>query len=124
MGSPIKGHVKRKNTSPLKKMVLFFFIFTSTTARYRFQPSPHPLFLFCRFSDQQMLTHTSHPSGSRQLCFKRIAVLEAPSLKTRPLPPKADQKFIGTIPCSIGCITNLMVISQPLTDSRHGRIRV
>lgn len=28
------------------------------------------------------------------------------------------------MPCSIGCITDLMVISQPLSDSRHRRIRM
>ena len=32
--------------------------------------------------------------------------------------------IIGSMPCSIGCITDLMVISQPLYDSRHRRIRM
>ena len=45
-------------------------------------------------------------------------------LKTWPLPPSADQKFFGTIPCSFGWGTNLMVVSQPLMDSRHRRIRI
>ncbi len=30
--------------------------------------------------------------------------------------------IIGAIPCSIGWVTNLMVFSQPLMDSRHRRI--
>ena len=102
-----------------------------------FYPYPHPLFLSYRFPGQYLLIRTSHPSGSRQLYFKHTAVLGAPSLKTRPL-AHADfaivaygyygwigpQKIFGTIPCSIGCITNLMVISQPLMDSRHRRIRI
>jgi len=38
--------------------------------------------------------------------------------------PFGPQKFIGAMPCSIGCITNLVVVSQPLMDSRHRRIRI
>jgi hypothetical protein len=33
-GSPIKGYVKRKNTSPFKKMANFFLIFTHNSATW------------------------------------------------------------------------------------------
>jgi len=51
MGSPIKGRVKRKNTSPMQK--IYFFRWTLdgfTTARPCFSLFSHPLFLFYRFS--------------------------------------------------------------------------
>jgi len=44
-------------------------------------------------------------------------------LKTQPLDIGRPQKTFGTIPCSTGFITNLMVISQPLMDSRYGRTK-
>jgi len=34
-----------------------------------------------------------------------------------------DPEIVGTMPCPIGCITDLMVFSQPLCGSRHRRIR-
>lgn len=38
--------------------------------------------------------------------------------------PFGPQKIIGAMPCSIGWVTNLVVISQPLGDSRHRRIKI
>ena len=42
----------------------------------------------------------------------------------RPLSVARTQKIIGAMPCSNGCRTNLMVVSHPFADSRHGRIRI
>ena len=44
MGSPIKGKVKKKNTSPAEKKSSFFFLApTSAPRRSRFrQPAPRP----------------------------------------------------------------------------------
>ncbi|MBU4102005.1 MAG: hypothetical protein KKH20_11630, partial [Proteobacteria bacterium] len=76
MGSPIKGPVKRKNTSPSKKYIFFRLssYFRTSTASLYYHLFSHPLFLFHRFSVSTLeLIRTSHPSGSRQLCFKRNA---------------------------------------------------
>ena len=97
-GSPIKERVKRKNTSPLQKNNFFSLyplivlggcvknkIYT-TTKHYQTISTQNSIsesnskyyltriryFFFVGFA-QQMLTRTSHPSGSRQLCFKRNA---------------------------------------------------
>jgi len=41
MGSPVKGQVKQKNTSPLKKTGHFFLIFThNSTTSYPFLSAP------------------------------------------------------------------------------------
>ncbi len=62
------------------------------------------------------MIRTSHPSGLRRLCLRG-------NPKTQPLDIYHPQKIFGTIPCSIGVIANLMVVSQPLTDSRYGRTK-
>ena len=79
MGSPIKGQVKRKNTSPSKKIHLFFLSshFRASTASL-YHLFSHPLFRSYRFRVSILLIRTSHPSGSRQLCFKRNCLKHGP----------------------------------------------
>ena len=79
MGSPIKGQVKRKNTSPSKKIHLFFLSshFRASTASL-YHLFSHPLFRSYRFRVSVLLIRTSHPSGSRQLCFKRNCLKHGP----------------------------------------------
>ena len=48
-------------------------------------PVSHPLFLFDRFTIQPVLIRTSHPSGSRRLCFKPNTCTSSTMHKTRPL---------------------------------------
>ena len=117
-GSPIKGLVKRKNTSPMKKTPLVFRLALSSPQHgVVFTPVSHPLFRSCWFAVQSMLIRTSHPSGSRRLCCKRNAYNTAPG-------PFGPQKIFSAMPRSIVFITNLMVVSQPRLDSRHRRIRI
>jgi len=80
-GSPIKGLVKRKNTSPVEKVPPFLPLApTPAPVRYHFHPpGPRPLLLSHWFwlspayVHAQTLIRTSHPSGSRPLCFMRDA---------------------------------------------------
>jgi len=68
MGSPIKGRVKKKNTSPQKKQAVFSLhligcrlglnlLIIAFRARY------------FRLWFAWSLTRISHPSGSRRLCY-------------------------------------------------------
>ena len=73
---PIKGPVKRKNTSPYKKKYIFFSLVLLLSHQHSLallSPFSLPLFLSYRFVISILLIHASHPSGSRQLCFKRNA---------------------------------------------------
>ena len=92
-GSPIKGRVKRKNTSPIKKILHFFLLALSfSTARCCFGPVSHPLLQFYRFTVQAVLIRTSHPSGSRRLCFKRYTCTSSTMHKTRPFRLRRTRK--------------------------------
>jgi hypothetical protein len=75
MGSPIKGPGKRKNTSPSKKIHLFSLVLLLSHQHSLALLSPFfaPVISFSSVSSQPKLIRTSHPSGSRQLCFKRNA---------------------------------------------------
>jgi hypothetical protein len=115
MGSPIKGCVKRKNTSPWEKSFLFFpWHRVSPQHGIVCPPVSHPLFHFYRFTVQPELIRTSHPSGSRRLCFMPNSCTSSTMLKTRPLPPSADQKIFGAIPCSIDLSQILWLLANPL----------
>ena len=102
-----------------------------------FLPVPHPLFHFGRFTVSiNLLIRISH-SPSRRLYEPEAhqvqgdCALSARHQNTAP-GPLGPQKFIGaapkrrraSMPCSIGWVTNLVVISQPLMDSRHRRIKI
>ena len=87
-GSPIKGLVKRKNTSPIEKYTCFSFhtfvvagfgialLITLFRTRY--------FYLWFAWS----LTRISHPSGSRRLCWLSC---------TLPLVPEDPRK--PSVPC-------------------------
>ena len=135
-GSPIKGFVKRKNTPLFKKTYFFWLViysacdsklnsrlFTNLSTLYLLQlslvflPVPRPLFLYYRF------TFSIFWSASVTHQVQGNCVLSARRQNTAP-GPLGPQKFIGAIPCSIGWVTKLVVISQPHMDSRHRRIRI
>ena len=128
--------VKRKNTPLFKKNLFFLTIdllgfwfkakfqafyesinLIPSSTQPRFLPVSRPLFLDYRF------TVSIFWSASVTHQVQGDCALSARSQNTAP-GPFGPQKFIGAIPCSIGWVTNLMVISQPLMDSRHRRIRI
>jgi hypothetical protein len=85
----------------------------------------------CLFGSGHSLTHTSHPSGSMRLrrikaflCFELCLKHSPWSFSLDPRKSSVPLQRRASIPCSIGCITNLMVINQPLYDSRHRRVRI
>jgi len=87
-------------------------------AQLVFTAFPHPLFLSYRFFANSPESHQS-PIG-----IKANVVLDQ-MIQTLPLVQSIGlQKIFSTMPCSFGCITNLMVFNQPLIDSRHRRIRI
>ncbi len=57
MGSPIKGQVKRKNTSPKEKLSFFLTFFSQFRALLIFIPFSHLLFhlVGLRFTDPHQL---------------------------------------------------------------------
>ena len=92
---------------------------------------------FFGFQCQRSLHCTSHPSGSMRLrrikavhCRLRSAETlgiskwsSPPIVHRRPLSGARTQKIVGSIPCPRKCMTDLVVISQPLSGSRHGQER-
>jgi len=68
-GSPIKGQVKKKNTSPGKKIFLFCLATAPASARPCFSLLFRTRY-FCLIGSGQTLTRTSHPSGSRRIVLK------------------------------------------------------
>ena len=121
MGSPIKGRVKKKNTSPQKKHAVFYLRLIGCRFGLKLL-----IILFraryFRLWFAWSLTRVSHPSGSRQLCF--LPQNTAPSAL-------ADQKIVGTPPkadrrhADSNCIiTDHVVINQPLCGYRHRRIKI
>ena len=114
-GSPIKGRVKRKNTSLWKK-ILFFFSWHIVPPQHGvvFPPVSHPLFHFYRFTVQPVSIRTSHPSGSRRLCFKRNICTSSTMLKTRPLVHSDPRK--SSVPYRVQLILSqiLWLLANPL----------
>jgi hypothetical protein len=74
-GHPLKGRSREKTPLPPKKIHLFFACpLTFAPAQPRFIVTFFaPVISFSSVSSQPKLIRTSHPSGSRQLCFKRNA---------------------------------------------------
>jgi len=58
MGSPIKGQVKKKNTSPVKKSTFFSLATTPASAQPRFSLLFRTRY-FCLFGSGQTLSRTS-----------------------------------------------------------------
>jgi hypothetical protein len=114
-GSPIKGRVKRKNTSPWKKKLLFFLT--------------HALFVI--FQNRQHLSLSApviSSCGSRKWsapvthqvqgeCISGKCVIHGPwSVRT---PENLQCRTVAN------CLfSNLMVVNQPRTGSRYRRIRI
>ena len=116
MGSPIKGLVKRKNTSPCKKMSHFsldpFYVRSSAPAR---TGCSHPLFLCFGYADKS--APVTHPDQGD--CDSSLAAFNhGPWLYCNA--PEIHR--FHTV--SNGIFTNLMVISQPVAGSRHRRIKL
>ena len=87
---------------------------------------------FPLFGSGQYLTRTSHPSGSRP-CMKGceaqrpVGISKRSNLlivQIRPLSAARTQKIIGPMPSPGGCITNLVVLNQPLYGLRQRRTRM
>ena len=97
-------------------------LFTNSSTLYRPQPSS----LFYPFRARYFVFVGSRSaSGGSASVTHRVqgdCALSARHQNTAP-GPLGPQKFIGAMPCSIGWVTNLVVISQPLMDSRHRRIK-
>jgi len=82
-----------------------------------FTPSPHPLLLLSLV----LIVHRPAPVTHRDQGY---IVMREVLLHTQPLSVARTQKIVGSMPCPIGYITNLMVINQPLISSRHRRGRI
>jgi len=98
-------------------------LFTNLSTLYRPQlgldlsPISRPLFRYYRFTVRLCWSASVTHQVQGDCALSSRLENTAPG-------PLGPQKFIGAIPCSIGWVTNLMVISQPLMDSRHRRIRI
>jgi len=98
-------------------------LFTNPSTLFRpqlslvFLPVPHPFFRYYRFTVRIRRIRISHPSGSRRLCFKPKASKHGPWSSWTPEIYRYHTVFNWWV-------TNLMVFSQPLKDSRHRRIRI
>jgi len=85
-GHPLKGVSREKTPLHEKKSFLFFAWHNVPPQHGAVLPSgSHPLFHVYWFTFQPVLIRTSHPSGSRRLCFKRNTCTSSTMLKTRPL---------------------------------------
>jgi len=117
MGSPIKGRVKRKNTSPIKKISFFRLARTYSPVRHRLSPFFAPVISFLSVCGH-ILIRTSHPSGSRQLCFRRDICAESTMLKTRPLVHSDPRK--SSVPYRVQLILSQILWLLANTLLTHG----
>jgi len=79
-----------------------------------FPPVSHPLFQFYRFTVQPVSIRTSHPSGSRRLCFKRNPCTSSTIPKTLPLVHSDPRK--SSVPYRVQLILSqiLWLLANPL----------
>ncbi len=84
MGSPIKGRVKIKYTTPIKKISFFRLALSSPQHGNFLSPFFAPVISFLSVLGQHIPIRTSHPSGSRRLCFRRDICAVAQCLKHGP----------------------------------------
>jgi hypothetical protein len=93
MGSPIKGRVKQKNTSPGKK-IPFLLGFNIRISTVPFSPLFAPVTSLLLVRGHLILIRTSHPSGSRlSLCLKQC-------FKHSPWSNQSDPRK-SSVPCRV-----------------------
>jgi len=114
-GRPLKVSSSKKHLSCEKDINLFLIVLDSRIRMTPFLGIRTRYFFFFGLGSVEMI-RTSHPSGLRHLCFRQ-------SDRNTALRHIRPQKTFGTIPCSMGSMTHLMVINQPLRDSRHRRTK-
>ena len=66
-GSPIKGQVKKKNTSPVKKVYLFFLGHSAYISTASFSPLLHTRYFFSHWLWSNTDPHQS-PIGIKAYC--------------------------------------------------------
>ena len=118
MGSLIKGRVKWKNTSPCKKTPIFRFTlsFRNRTALFLSLFAPVISFFWLTISYRWSASVTHRVQGD--------CIFKAHCYKNTAPGPSGPQKIISAMPTLIEWITDLMVVSQPLSSYRHRRIRM
>ena len=116
-GHPLKGEPRKKHLS-IQTNHFFCLALNIAPVRPVFPPLCTRYFFLICFLRNSPESHQS-PIG-----IKAIVVLEQIN-QTLPLVQSIGlQKIFSTIPCSFGCITNLMAFNQPRIDSQHRRIRM
>jgi hypothetical protein len=116
--SPLKGKSRKKTPLHSKKYLFFCLALNIAPAQPVLPPFRARYFFPIGFLRNSPESHQS-PIG-----IKANVVLNQ-MIQTLPLVQSIGlQKIFGTMPCSFGCITNLMVFNQPHIDSRHRRIRI
>ena len=114
MGSPIKGRVKKKNTSPQKKHAVFYLRLIGCRFGLKLL-----IILFraryFRLWFAWSLTRISHPSGSRPLFF---------TSKHRPFRCGGPENHRCHAAGSNCMIADPVVMNHPLGGYRHRRIKI
>ena len=111
--SPIKGASQEKKHLSYQKNLLFFAWIEQTHQYGPFSRLFTPVISFLSVCGH-ILIRTSHPSGSRQLCFRRDICAESTMLKTRPLVHSDPRK--SSVPYRVQLILSqiLWLLANPL----------
>jgi hypothetical protein len=126
-GTPIKGCVKRRNTSPLKIIDIFFEWHLVRYSLDSFSsPVTHPLFHFIRFN--RSAKSDPHQSPIRIKVDKSFPLTSSYQLRGyflyNPWQLSLPQKIIGSIPCPKVDISQILwLLASPFFSSRHRQIR-
>lgn len=111
IGHPLKGPLSREKPIPCKEDIV-------SLQRSRRVPYTARICLLLTFAESSALGVDDSSPHRSPIRFK------AQPLGVGPLPPSADQKIFGSMPCPHLWGSVLMAPSQPVAGSRHGRQRV
>jgi len=115
--SPIKGASQEKKHLSYQKNLLFFAWIEQTHQYGPFSRLFTPVISFLSVCGH-ILIRTSHPSGSRQLCFRRDICAESTMLKTRPLVHSDPRK--SSVPYRVQLILSQILWLLANTLLTHG----
>ncbi len=112
-GHPLKGESIEK-TPLLSKKSLFFAWLEQTHQHGPFSRLFAPVISFLSVLGRHIPIRTSHPSGSRRLCFRRDICAVSTMLKTRPLVHSDPRK--SSVPYRVQLILSqiLWLLANPL----------
>ncbi len=111
---PFKGESRDK--TPLHEKDPSFFLLTLLTPHDNLVSAPGftPVTSFLLVYGLSLLIRTSHPSGSRQLCFKRNKCTSSAMLKTRPLVHSDPRKSSVPYRVQLKVSQILWLLARPL----------